>query len=143
MTGFNSEDAGRSDLQYWIIRDDFCTSEIRTDANGGDHVGEIDERSGGVVGKFVTAWRDWGVACFFENGADGSGVGSFVLLRNGISTASAAADEACRAAYLGNHANVVTEARWEASRSVLGIGEVLKTACIQGEFEVFQVESEL
>ena len=47
------------------------------------------------------------------------------------------------AAYRGNHAHVLTEAGWEASCSVLSIRKVLITASIQGELEVFQVESQL
>lgn len=46
-------------------------------------------------------------------------------------------------AYRSNYANVLTEASWEASCSVLSIREVLISASVQGELKVFQVESQL
>ena len=79
MASFDGEDRGGCDFQCRVIGEELCAAEEGADADGGDHVGEVDEGGGGVVGEVVGACGDGSVAGFLEDGGDGGGVGCFVL----------------------------------------------------------------
>ena len=46
-------------------------------------------------------------------------------------------------AYLSNHADVLTEARWEALSRVLVIGEVVTSTGVEVQLQLLQKESQL
>ncbi len=71
VASFDSDNTARCGEEGGIVGEKCSTSEVCADANGCDHVGEIDEGGGRIIWEFVDAWGDGSVAGGFEDGSDG------------------------------------------------------------------------
>lgn len=48
-----------------------------------------------------------------------------------------------RGTHIGNNADVLTEAGWETSGGVLGIGEVLEASGVKAQLQMFEIQGQL
>lgn len=81
VTCLDCQDAACGSQEGRIVCEQGAATEVCTDADRSNHVGEVDKGSGVGVGESVGAGFDWREAGIAEDGADGLNVDSLVLDR--------------------------------------------------------------
>ncbi len=144
MTSFDCDNARRRREEGWIIGQILSTTKVCTDADGGDHVGQVDERRGRIIREGICAWWHWSIAGSFEHSTEGCGMSGLVLLRIHVSKLSTPTKmKPIEIPYLSNHSNVLAESRRESRSSVLLIRKILIPSSVQRKLKMFEVKSQL